>query len=132
MPTYKNSLTTAVTTGDGIRVEPKSNEATVVWYPSLPTGITKVSDTPYYNPIISSELVTSTKTITVDTSLTGNYQVEIYCITGSVSIQYNSASATARVLGAGDKTSAMCGLRTIDSIIITISSGTCTVTVEKI
>jgi len=130
MPKYSNSLATAVV-GDGIRVEPKSKESTVVWFNSVPAGITKDSDSPFYNPIISSELVSGTKTITVDTSLTGNYQVEIYCITGSISIQYNSSDAVARILGAGDKTTEMCGLRTINTIIITISSGTATVTVKK-
>lgn len=132
-PTYKNSNTTAYVQ-DNIRIEPKESESTVVWLPSLASGITKASDSPYYDPILSSAVYTSgTNTITVPATVTGNYQIEIYSAAtgGTGTIKYNSSDATARSIVAGDKVVETCLSRTVDSIILTVSSGSISVTIKK-
>jgi len=131
MPKYLNSGTTVIEAG-GVRFEPNVPVETYQWIPVLPTDLTKVSDSPYLDPILLSKAITSTSTETLATTITGNYKVVLYCSAGAVSYKFNSDSATARVLGAGESDDYICLSRTINDIRFTISSGTVYLTIRKI
>lgn len=131
MPTYLNSGTSAVELG-GVRLEPNESVQTLQWVPTLPTGVTKTSDSPYLDPILLSKSITSPSTETLASAITGNYKVLLYCSTGSVSYKFNSDSSTARVLGAGESDEYLCLSRTINDIRFTISSGTVYLTIRKV
>lgn len=131
MPTYLNSSTVPVELA-GQRLEVNESVRTYQWVPTLPTGVTKTSDSPYLDPILLSKSLTSTATETLATDITGNYKVLLYCSTGTVSYKFNSDEATDRVLGAGESDEYLCLSRTINDIRFTISSGTVYLTIRKV
>jgi len=130
MPTYKNSTATMIE-AQGARFEPGETKAVSQWIVTLPTGLTKTSDSPYLNPVVSSAALTTTTTVTVPNTLLGNYKIRVYVSTGSAQVQLNTLGTT-RVIGAGDSYEIVCFERTVKEVLIEISSGTAYVTIEKI
>ena len=131
MPKYINTTSDLIVQGS-LRFEPNDTLETVIWLSPLPSGITLLADAPYYDPIIVSQAVSSTSTVTIPAVPTGAYKVSVYVTAGVVSLKLNSDSGTARVLGVGMLFEAKCMARTINDLRFTISSGTAYVTVEKI
>jgi hypothetical protein len=93
------------------------------------TGMTKIADTPYYNPLGARYSVTSTgvgddKTVTLDVSLKYLY---IYKVTATVSVFYASTSNTPAVaiLRAGDRYQHDLDGRADQLVLQFASAGTC-------
>lgn len=136
-----------LTVGD-IRVDPGQVAQTLEWVPSanLPSGLIQQLATPYLDNVILSSQLTSTGTVTVPSTvidsssgntiaLLGNYKIRIYGAsgTGSATIQLNNANAVARYLGLYEEIELGCRQRTINTIIVTITSTfTVNVSIEKI
>jgi len=131
MPKYKNTSTSQIVVGS-LRWEPGETLETPIWLATLPSGISKLADEPYFDPTVLSQKVTSDETVTIPDVTTGSYKVSVYVTTGEVSLKLNSDSGTARLLGVGMLFEAICLSRTINDLRFTISSGTAYVTVEKI
>lgn len=129
MPTYANAGTTVQLVGL-LRLEPGQTGTSLEFVKVLPTNVTQTLTTPFFDPIVSSEKVTGNKTITIDTSLTGNYRIKIYVSTGDVSVYFNSGNLM--YMGAGDLFDVQCQTRIIDTVTFVISSGTAYITVLKI
>jgi len=130
MPTYKNAGASVVTLGS-MTLEPGESKSVNTFFKTLPVGVTQDSALPVFDPILQSVKVTSSQTVTIDTTLTGQYRVRVYVTTGEVSLQYNNAASEAVLLGVGMEEDRFCPNRTIDNLIFTISSGTAYVTVER-
>lgn len=131
MPKYQNTGTSLIVVGS-LRFERGETLETPIWLDSLPSGIVLLADAPFFNPIILSQKVASTSTVTIPVVSTGSYKVSVYVTAGEVSLKVNSSSSTAVLLGVGMKFEAICLSRTINDLRFTISSGTAYVTVEKI
>jgi len=131
MPQYKNA-SSAVVELEGIRIEPGQTVTTEKFIQkALPTGVTKESDSGYYDPTLLSQKVTTTSTVTVPSGISGNYRIILLCSAGDISMKVNSDSATARLMVAGDRVEWLCTSRVINDIRFTISSGTVYITIEK-
>jgi hypothetical protein len=142
MPKYLNSNTYPVTIGAN-RIEPGATLVTLDWLGVLPSGITETAATPYINPIIYSTKLASTTTVLVPNSyidpitnktinLVGNYKIKAYVGTGDCFLQFNTGDAVAINLGLYQTYEFMCSTRTVNTIIVTISSGTVYLSIEKI
>jgi len=130
-PKYTNSTSDLIVAGSK-RFEPNQTLSFVEWLDPLPTGITKDSDSPYFDPVVYSAQITTTTTVSVPTGIGGSYMISIYCQSGTATVKLNSSSATARYLGAGDSYSVKCMDRIVDNVIITITTATVNITIEKI
>jgi len=143
MPKYSNAGTETVTIGD-LRLAPGETKSTLVFIPgALPANITEaVAITPTILPIISSVKLTTTTTVTVPETFTdpisassvdlvGNYLISVYVGTGECTVQLNGAG-TAKHVGLYETYSIRCLSRTVDTLVVTISSGTVYVTIESI
>jgi len=142
MPKYKNAGTTTVTIGD-LRLAPGETKSTLVFIPgSLPTNITEEASAPTIRPFISSAILTTTTTVTVPETFTdpisassvdlvGNYIVSVYVGAGECTVQLNGIGV-AKQVGLYETYSIRCLSRTVDTLVVTISSGTVYVTIESI
>ena len=90
MPRYRNTTNENKVLGSNI-VPPKGEISTFVWYPTLPTGLQKVSDAPMFNSVVFSDVVTSDTTVTLPNSLR-NFLVDIYVESGRIEVRFNSDS----------------------------------------
>ena len=132
MPRYLNSGSDVVD-AEGIRLEVGEPKDTYQWIGTLPTGVTKVADAPYLDPVISSAAYTTSQTITVPVTVLGNYQITIYAATGELSVKFNSASAVAYILPEGAMLVKTCLSRTINDIRLVVAvAGNAYVLIEKI
>lgn len=139
MPTYKNTSSARVTVS-GFALEPgQSMELDGYVINAAGKGLTKTADTPYYNPVIHSEKVSSSKTVQVpEVDSLGNdverYLVHFYASSDWVgTIAFNDASNTPLLSLYGDaKWNIRCFSRLIDNIIITRTAGDLWVIIEKI
>jgi len=126
MPTYKNT-SGSVVTADGVRIEPNETVETYSYLLNLPSGVSKISDTPYWNDLIISDVQTGnngeTDTIEIPEIVNGEdvkaIRGQIYCAAGSCTIAYNNVSNTPLAkLIAGYTFPIHTISRVIDSIII--------------
>jgi len=142
MPTYLNSTSTVAVVGL-TRIEPGQTITTGEWLINLPTGVTRTSVTPYFEPNIYSVALTTPTTVSVPETtpdqitglpitLVGNYKIRVYVASGSCTVQVNNASAVARYVGLYDTFEIYCRDRIVDNIIVTPASGTVYVSIEKI
>ena len=131
MPTYKNTGNEVVDVG-GLRIEPGETVTSLEWFKELPSTVTKVSDSPFYDPIIYSASITAGGTHNIEDNVVGNYKITVYCATGNITVKLNSSSGVAKVLGAGETYIVTCLSRIVDSVILAVTSGTGTLTVERI
>jgi len=131
MPKYQNTGTDLIVVGS-LRFEPGDTLETQIWLDTLPAGIVKLADAPYFNPTILSQKVSTTSTVTIPEVTTGSYQISVFVLSGEISLKLNSDSGTARLLGAGMTFEAICLSRTINDLRFTITTGVAYVTVEKI
>jgi hypothetical protein len=131
MPTYLNSGTTVANIGL-YRIEPGESKVINEYISSLPTGVTQTSATPYFDPVVSSAKLTGTTTVTVDSALTGNYRIRVYVGVGECTVKLNGSAAVDRYVGLYETYTIDCMTRAVDNVIVTISSGTVYVTVERI
>jgi hypothetical protein len=128
MPKYTNTGTSLVVVGS-IRIEPGQTVDSRIWLSTpLPAGISKLSDIPFHDSVILSQLAAGT--IAVPASVTGNYKITVFCTTTGLTIKTDSSSAVARILAIGQAWEAICLSRTIDSLIF--SGGAGYLTIEKI
>lgn len=131
MPRYQNASTSVVEL-DGIRIEPGQIVTTEKYIQkALPANVTLVDAVGFYDPTLLSQKVDSTSTVSVPAGLVGNYRIIIICLSGEVSIKVNAATATARLMCAGDKVEWLCYSRIIDNVIFTIATGVAYITIEK-
>lgn len=92
MPTYKNNGTDFAIL-ECTRVYPGQTYETLSFIETLPTGVVKLSDDPYYNPVLLDQSITTTTTITVPAGAT-NVNLVLYAESGSWTAAFNSASNT--------------------------------------
>jgi hypothetical protein len=72
-----------------------------------------------------SQILTTTDTVTVPTDIANDYIVEVVPILETVAtVKFNNAAADAIKIQDGIKFITNCKTRTIDSVIVTIISGT--------
>lgn len=120
MPAYKNTTTTLAFLG-GNRIEPGETIQTYEWFTALPTGITKTSDLPSYNPVIYSNSFTSDNSVQLP-DISGPFSVKLWVTTGEATVKFNtSLMSPALVIPAGEKFERFFENRGIDSIIFTFS-----------
>jgi len=126
MPTYQNNGSAFVTL-QGTRVNPGDTFATTSILENtpegLPQGVVRTSNSPYYNPIILSQVITSTQTIDVPA---GYEQVRLvlYVVSGNWAIQFNDSSASASMNLATGQTDVKKFMKyTLGLIVATLSSG---------
>ena len=139
MPTYKNTSSVRVTLS-GFALEPgQSMELDGYVINAAGKGLTETAVTPYYNPVIHSEKVSTSKTVQVpEVDSLGNnverYLVHFYTSSDWIgSINFNDASNDPALLLYGDaKWNIRCFSRLIDNIIITRTAGDVWVIIEKI
>lgn len=133
MPTYLNSTTETVVVGP-YRIGPGEELKTTVFFPAsdLPAGVTKTSDDPYYNPIISSGKYVDSDVITLPDDMP-KFGITIYVDSGEWEIRYTSASNDPPMkIGSGQSWSRVYPERIIKDIQITkIVDGTIWVHVER-
>ena len=128
MPRYTNAGPDLVVVGS-IRIEVGQTVDSRIWLATpLPTGVTKLSDSPFHDEVILSQAATGT--VNVPAAVDGNYKIHVFCTTSGLTIKTDSASAVARILGVGESWDAICLSRTINSLIF--SGGAGYVTIEKI
>ena len=141
MPTYLNSTSAPIIVGLS-RIEAGQSVKTGEYLLSLPAGITQTSANPYFDPTIYSTVLTSTTTVTVPTTfldtstgkqvgLVGNYKIKVYVGTGSCTVKVNDAAAVPRFVGQYETWDITCMSRIINSVIITITSGTIYISIDK-
>lgn len=92
MPTYQNGSTDYVIL-DGQRINPGETYTTNSFLENLPTGVTQTSSSPYDNPVLLDQTVTSDATITVPAG-TKDVLLVLYADTGDWTVKFNSASAS--------------------------------------
>ena len=125
MPKYLNSNLTVATLGVE-RIEPGSTLTTGTFYPTLPAGVTLTSSTPVFTNVLASSKITQSGTYSVDSSITGNYQIRLYMdltTNGYATYKLNDASSVADTIGPGDAREFRCSDRVVDNIIFTAVSG---------
>jgi hypothetical protein len=130
MPKYANANSTSVDV-EGFHLDPLETKETYQWLTVLPSGVTKVSDSPYFDPTILSQKISSTTTVNIPSTISGSFRIRIYVASGEVGVKINSSGAVDRLMGAGDIYSQLCVNRSIDSLIFTISTGVAYLTLEK-
>lgn len=94
MPTYKN-VSSLKKTLDGKVVEPGTEICTFVYYNENEVGLLKISDAPFFNPVVLSESVDRDKEIVIpehdrNGSRISKYSLHFYLEKGLVDIFYNS------------------------------------------
>ena len=130
MPKYLNSNRKDVMIGQtraGAGETVTTNEQMV----TLPAGVTVVSVTPFFDPVIQFTKITSTQTVRIPDDLNGNYKIKIYVGIGEVSLSINQGG-TLFTLGLYDSYEVMCMNRTISAIDFQVTSGTAYMTIFKI
>lgn len=102
MPTYKNGGTSDANLG-GNRLAPNQELQTTIIYDTLPSGVTKTSDSPSHNPLVAAVNVTGnpgdadgevTIPATVNSEPVEGIRGTLYCTAGSAEVRFNSASAS--------------------------------------
>jgi hypothetical protein len=130
MPLYKNNATERKTI-NGQAVEPGQTISTEVYLSPLPTGITKLSDSPFYNPIVLSASYTSTTTVAIPAGI-NRFNLHFYVESGSCTIAFNDAGNTPVLsLYATARWNQRVFDRWCDKVIITIPSGKVWLIIEK-
>lgn len=95
MPTYKN-VTTLRKELDGKVIEPNCEISTLAYYNENEVGLLKVSDKPFFNPILLSEVIDRDREVIVPEmdscgSRVFKYSLHFYLEKGEVDIFYNSS-----------------------------------------
>lgn len=85
----------------------------------ISNGISKTLDTPFYNPVLLSQVVLVNGTVSIPASITDNYKISIYA-TGELTVKFNSADATAYLVPQGSVLEKLCSRRIINDIRLTI------------
>jgi len=109
MPTYRNDNSFDVVVV-GQRIGGKETLSTPIFVASLPAGVVKISDSPFYHPVIVSEIKTGgvgdVESIAVPQVVNG-VSVEgvtgtVYCSSGEVEVRFNVDSVQPPIiLGSG-------------------------------
>jgi hypothetical protein len=121
MPKYLNSGTSMVTLGT-YRIEPGQTLETEEWFPTLPANVSKISDSPFYDSVLSSTKVTESGTVTIDNTLYGSYKITVRSLLGENKVKVNSTSAVDRIVPSGTEFSVFCQTRVVNSLIVTIDN----------
>jgi hypothetical protein len=125
------------------RIEPGQSVSVVEQLINLPYWVAQTSAIPFVDPNIYSVILTSTTQVNVPKTVidnsTGlaiplltNYKIRCYVGAGACTIQTNSSGAVGRQIGLYDFWEIHCNTRMVDNIIVTITSGTVYVTIEKL
>jgi len=119
MPTYRNDSGERLVIA-GQTVEPGQKIETNVYY--YIEGLTKITDEPYYNPVVSSGKLTLSEgaedTIEIPESLSERFSVDVYVSSGEIELRINSTDSTPMILSAGSRHSEKCMSRIIDKLYI--------------
>lgn len=99
MPKYLNS-NSSDTYVDGVVIPAGKTYETTRNFITLPTGVTKISDLPCYNPCVVSEIVSGSENdvedVEVPTTYGGEgldtYYIKVLGVVGSASISFNGVS----------------------------------------
>ena len=131
MPIYKNNSTVIVALGS-TRIEPGQAATIMTYYTDLPTGVDKLNDVGFYDPVVQSGTISSTTTVTIDASLKDNqaYEISLFVVSGAVNVKING-SAVGLLMGAGQSEKFYCTTRIINTLTFTISSGVINYSVVK-
>ena len=124
MPIYKNNSTEVQTLGS-TRIEPGEAKQVLTYYTDLPTGVDKLNDDGFFDPIIQSATYSSTDTLTVDADAAKDnqaYEIRLFCVSGTVAVGINDSTVDL-LMGAGQSEKFYCTTRIIDKLVFTISSG---------
>lgn len=122
MPKYRN---TSPVRADlrGVMVGPGDTVDTVIYPDPLPSAFVLVTAAPMWNSVLVSEKVTSSKTINIPTGEI-RFNIHFFVKTGDVNIYFNDVSNTpALLLYEGAHWNVKCFDRTVDSIVISMTSG---------
>jgi hypothetical protein len=120
MPKYLNS--NAVDTMLGInRIPAGETFTTKEFFSTLPSGVTKVADVPFFNPILDSAVLSTTTTKTIPAGAS-SYGIRVYCQAGLVNITLsNVANTPVLYLVPGESWEMVMHNRLVDTVILTIS-----------
>ena len=121
MPTYRNDSDKRLVVS-GQTLEPGQTIATNVYY-SI-EGLTKISEEPFYDPVIASERLTITASNDVDIAIPSgveSFSIDIFVKSGDVDLTINN-SENQLMLTAGMRYSEKCLSRIIDVINVLAES----------
>jgi len=141
--TLKAYVQNAVSIIGFTRIEPGQTVATGEYLLNLPWDVVQTSASPYMDTMIYSAKLTGTTTVNIPTTvvdsssgltipLLTNYKFRAYVGLGECSIQLNNVAAVSRYVGLYDTYEIFCSTRMVNSVILTISSGTVYVSIEKL
>lgn len=118
MPSYINNTSDVITVGS-VRFEPGQTVTTTSYIVDLPAGVTLVSSASTFNPILLSQEITTTTTVTIPAAVKG-CDIVIACLNGSATIKFNgSAFSPVKLLQGGEGIQLAVTDRSVDSIIVT-------------
>jgi len=119
MPTYRNDSGKRLVVA-GQTVEPGQKIETNVYH--YIDGLTKIANTPYYSPVVSSGRLTllegAEETIEIPESLSESFSVDIYVSSGEIELRINDVNSNPMMLSAGSGYSEKCMSRVIDKLYI--------------
>jgi len=131
MPTYINGGAVVVEVG-GYRVEPGQSLETQDFLQNLPAGVTLDSALPVFDPTLHSEIVTSSKTITVPET-SGAYEITLTSVAEDNSVKFNDDSTVAIQIPQGSSYVELCMARIVNDIRAVIAvSGKLLVHIKKV
>ena len=120
MPTYRNDSGKRLVVA-GQTVEPGQKIETNVYH--YIDGLTKISNTPYYNPVVSSGRLTVLENaeeaiIEIPESLSESFSVDVYVSSGEIELRVNDIDSIPMILSAGSGYSEKCMSRVVDKLYI--------------
>lgn len=131
MPIYANSTHTDIYF-EGVRVPAMDTVTVGHFMTALPVGVTKVSDTPCYNPFFGSTVYSgSSGSVTIALPTAGDFSVRVRCSAGAATLEVNSAGVTPNVkLIAGEQMEFMVRNGTMYALVLTYTAASSIVKVD--
>ena len=95
MPKYKNS------TGEGkvlgtLIVPPHESVESKIFYPDLPSGVTKTAEYPMYNPVLYSGSINASDTVDIP-DYNGKVKIKLHLLSGEVDVAFNESDNTPKL-----------------------------------
>ena len=134
MPTYKNTSVLRATLG-GHTIEPGQSIETAGWFDtsSLPIGVIQTFETPFFNPIVLSQKISTNSTVQIPAG-TDRFFIHVFVESGEVDLLFNSVNnLPALKLYTGAKYGRKIFDRTVNDLRFTfVTAGVVFLIVEKL
>jgi hypothetical protein len=143
MPAYKNNSTAIRFLLDGMKINPGQVVTNVNNFVTLPSGVSKVSELPVWNPVIVSSRhagnASDSVIVILPTVINGenvnDYIINIFCSAGRVGVKFNTTSfSPEQLLDLNEGYEEKIRYRKITKVIINfkIDNSICKIDVQKV